>query len=162
MERVADGPASTQNKSDRPNAEWRGRTEPHRGQRGEHCPRHECSSCQRNDGPPWPCPRASDPHDESGADERRDRHPQHALVLIRAERPDVGEQRRQNGEANRQEVQSSLTSRSDHRRRPSSVGRLHAQPRARCGLRAMIAEKQTIPINVLDHETPDTIITSVR
>src|ERR1043166_10111014 len=26
----------------------------------------------------------------------------------------------------------------------------------------MIAEKQTITINVLDHETPDTIITSVR
>src|SRR5206468_10755241 len=35
-------------------------------------------------------------------------------------------------------------------------------PRAHGGLRSMIAEKQTITINVLDHETPDTIITSVR
>jgi hypothetical protein len=35
-------------------------------------------------------------------------------------------------------------------------------PRRHGGLRSMIAEKQTITINVLDHETPDTIITSVR
>ena len=36
------------------------------------------------------------------------------------------------------------------------------EPRAHGGLRLMIAEKQTITIDVLDHETPETIISSVR
>ena len=36
------------------------------------------------------------------------------------------------------------------------------KPRAHSGLRSMIAEKQTITVNVFDHETPETITASVR
>ena len=35
-------------------------------------------------------------------------------------------------------------------------------PRAYRGSRSMIAEKQTITVNVLDHETPEAITASVR
>jgi HEAT repeats len=35
------------------------------------------------------------------------------------------------------------------------------EPRTHCGLRSVITEKQPITINVLDHETPNTIIISV-
>ena len=35
-------------------------------------------------------------------------------------------------------------------------------PRAHRGSRSMIAEKQTITVNVLDHETPEPITASVR
>jgi len=36
------------------------------------------------------------------------------------------------------------------------------KPSDPCGSRSMIAEKQTITVNVFDHETPETITASVR